>query len=172
MEYDEILKILAPCGLNCSKCMACADGDIKKHSEELKRLLGSFDSYAERFSNFIPVFKNYPSFKELLDYFAQAECKGCRQGDGKYPDCGVAQCYKDKNVDEYYSELMDTSWTSEDSLINRPQYQTRAGRVVYGGGGVTPDVIIKMATTTNVKVSLRDFRLSRTSRRIIVRSIL
>jgi len=99
MEYDEILKILAPCGLNCSKCMACADGDIKKHSRELKRLLGSFDSYAERFSNFIPVFKHYLSFKELLDYFAQADCKGCRQGDGKYPDCGIAQCYKDKNVD-------------------------------------------------------------------------
>jgi len=99
MEYDELLKFLAPCGLNCGKCMAYADGDIKKHSEELKRLLGSFDSYAERFSNFIPVFKQYPSFKELLDYFAQAACRGCRQGDGKYPGCGVAQCYKDKNVD-------------------------------------------------------------------------
>ncbi len=99
MEYDEILKILAPCGLNCAKCIAFVGGDIKKHSKELKRLLGSFDGYAERFSNFIPVFKKYPSFKELLDYFARAECKGCRQGDCKYPNCGVAKCYKDRNVD-------------------------------------------------------------------------
>ena len=99
MGYDEILRMLAPCGLHCGKCMAYADGDIKKHAEELKRLLGSFDNYAERFSNFIPVFKDYPSFKELLDYFSRAECKGCRQGDGKYPNCGIAQCYKDKNVD-------------------------------------------------------------------------
>lgn len=95
----EILKIFAPCGLNCGKCVAFADGDIKKHAKELKGLFHSFDGYAEKFSIFIPVFKNYPSFKELLDYFAQADCKGCRQGDGKYPNCGVASCYKQKGVD-------------------------------------------------------------------------
>jgi carboxyl-terminal processing protease len=37
---------------------------------------------------------------------------------------------------------MDTSWTNEDSLKNRPQYHTRAGRIVYGGGGIRPDIII------------------------------
>ncbi len=51
MNYDVIKGILAPCGLNCDRCMAFAEGDIRKHSKELQRLLGSFDSYAERFFN-------------------------------------------------------------------------------------------------------------------------
>jgi hypothetical protein len=99
MRYDDILKTLAPCGLNCTKCQAYSKGEIKKHAMELKRLLGSFDTYAERFSKFLPVFKNYPAFKELLNQFGEANCKGCRQGDCKYPNCGVASCYKQKGVD-------------------------------------------------------------------------
>ncbi len=50
--------------------------------------------------------------------------------------------YKNKDVREYYSEVMDTSWTSEDSLENRPKYHTKAGRIVYGGGGIRPDIIV------------------------------
>jgi hypothetical protein len=99
MERKDILSILAPCGLNCGKCQAYAEGDIRKHASELKRLLGSFDTYAERFSRFLPVFKDYPAFKELLDVFSRANCKGCRQGDCKYPNCGVSACYKQKGVD-------------------------------------------------------------------------
>ncbi len=98
MKYD-ILKTLAPCGLNCGKCQAYSEGEIKKHAVELKRLLGSFDSYAERFSRFLPVFKKYPAFKDLLSHFSEANCKGCRKGDCKYPNCGVASCYKQKRVD-------------------------------------------------------------------------
>jgi len=99
MDYSEIKKILAPCGLNCMKCQGYAGGDIKRHASELKRLLGSFDSYAERFAKFLPVFKNYPAFKELLDQFSQADCAGCRQGDCKYPNCGVAPCSRQKSID-------------------------------------------------------------------------
>jgi len=99
MKYNEILERLAPCGLNCIKCMAFAEGDIKKNANELKKLLGAFDLYARRFSHFASVFENYPSFKKLLDYFAQAGCKGCRKGECLYPNCGVASCYKEKGVD-------------------------------------------------------------------------
>ncbi|KAF0144216.1 MAG: CGCAxxGCC family protein [Nitrospirae bacterium] len=99
MNSREILKILSPCGLNCGKCQAFAEGDIKKHAQELKRLLGSFDGYAERFSKFQSVYKNYPQFKEMLDHFSEMNCEGCRQGDCKYPNCGVAACYKQKGVD-------------------------------------------------------------------------
>lgn len=99
MKYEDILKILAPCGLNCAKCQSYSEGEIKKHAVELKRLLGSFDRYAERFSGFLPVFRNYPAFKELLGQFAQANCRGCRKGDCKYPNCGVASCYKQNKVD-------------------------------------------------------------------------
>jgi hypothetical protein len=99
MEHDQILKVLAPCGLNCAKCLAFAGGDIKKHAKKLKRLLGSFDTYAERFSGFEPVFKNYPHFKELLQHLTVAACKGCRQGTCGYPNCGVAACWRAKGVD-------------------------------------------------------------------------
>jgi hypothetical protein len=99
MEYEKIAGILAPCGLNCSKCMAHAEGHIKHHAGELRRLLGSFDVYAARFSDFIPAFKKYPSFKEVLDIFVQAACAGCRKGDCQHPNCGVAACYKGKGVD-------------------------------------------------------------------------
>ena len=99
MEYNEILKRLAPCGLSCAKCMSFTDGDIKKNANELKRLLGAFDSYADRFSRFNSVFENYPSFKKLLEHFGQAGCKGCRNGDCIYPNCGVAACYQQKGVD-------------------------------------------------------------------------
>ncbi len=99
MEYKEILNILAPCGLNCGKCLANSEGEIKKHSKELKGLLGNFDRYAKRFSAFMPVFKNYSEFKELLEFLTQGNCNGCRKGDCKYPNCGVAKCYQEKGVD-------------------------------------------------------------------------
>jgi len=99
MQYPDIIKLLAPCGLNCGKCQAFREGDIRKNALELKRLLGSFDTYAERFSAFLPVFRNYPAFRELLNHFSEANCKGCRQGDCKYPNCGVPACYKDQGVD-------------------------------------------------------------------------
>ena len=99
MLYQDILKILAPCGLNCAKCQFSDSGDIRRNALELKRLLGAFDRYAERFSNFLPVYRNYPAFKELLEQFAQANCSGCRNGGCKYPNCGVAPCSRQKGVD-------------------------------------------------------------------------
>ena len=68
MEYKEIIRVLAPCGLSCYKCFANSEGAIRKTSIELQTLLGSFDIYAERFSSFLPIFKVYPSFKTLLTY--------------------------------------------------------------------------------------------------------
>jgi hypothetical protein len=99
MDKKQILKYLAPCGLNCGKCMAKTDGDIKKHSMALKVLLGDFNRYAERFSKFLPVFKKYPEFQELLDYLTRGDCTGCRNGMCKYPDCGVQVCFRKKGVD-------------------------------------------------------------------------
>lgn len=98
MEYQDILDILAPCGLNCRKCFAHSEGDIGTLSAQLQERLGSFDRYAERFSAFLPVFNNYPSFEELLAYLAQADCNGCRKGGCLWPDCGVITCYQQKGV--------------------------------------------------------------------------
>ena len=99
MDYESILTHLAPCGLNCSKCFAFSEGEIKLLSVRLEHLLGSFDRYAQRFSNFLPVFANYPSFKVLLSYLTKGDCLGCRRGTCKYSNCGVIGCHKMKGVD-------------------------------------------------------------------------
>jgi carboxyl-terminal processing protease len=53
----------------------------------------------------------------------------------------------DGKLDEYYDgfaeENRDSLLAAEDSTKIRPQYQTARGRVVYGGGGITPDHYIK-----------------------------
>lgn len=54
----------------------------------------------------------------------------------------IQRDYKGKDVDEYYEEIPDSSWTSEDSLKNRPLFYTQKGRAVYGGGGIQPDVYV------------------------------
>lgn len=99
MDYAEILEHLAPCGLSCKKCFAYTKGDIGLHSQELQKLLGNFDIYAERFSAFIPAFKDYPSFKNMLAFFAEPDCEGCRKGTCKYPNCGVVDCHRERGVD-------------------------------------------------------------------------
>ena len=99
LDHEDILAHLAPCGLDCSKCFAYSEGEIKLLSARLKNLLGAFDKYAQRFSKFLPVFANYPTFKILLSHLAQADCRGCRNGDCKYPNCGVTGCPRMKGVD-------------------------------------------------------------------------
>ncbi len=66
----------------------------------------------------------------------------------------------DEGKDRYYEEL----YTLPDSVFNdsldkhlniRPKFKTKGGRTVYGGGGVTPDIIVK-----------RNFDLSKSTMKI------
>jgi hypothetical protein len=102
MEYEQIKTRLAPCGINCGKCFAFKDGDIIESSRQLKRSLGNFDVYAERFIELLdrPVFKNYPAFKEMLLYFSSGECSGCRnERCNLFKNCKVRSCSEQKGVD-------------------------------------------------------------------------
>ena len=99
MEREQILEQLAPCGLSCAKCFYYEKGAIGHHAAELKRLMGNFGIYAERFSAFLPQFEDYPAFARLLDYLAQPGCAGCRHDQCLWPDCGVAACFKEKGVE-------------------------------------------------------------------------
>ena len=53
----------------------------------------------------------------------------------------------DGTLEEYYEDLYEVNRDSvlavKDSVKSRPQYQTDGGRVVYGGGGITPDYAVK-----------------------------
>jgi len=102
MEYEQIKESLGPCGLCCETCFAHVDGDIRRYSLKLKEKLGNFDAYAQRFETLlgIPVFKKYPDFKEMLDYLASENCRGCRNEQCRlFNDCGVRPCHQEKGVD-------------------------------------------------------------------------
>jgi hypothetical protein len=102
MEYEQIKKRLAPCGLHCGNCFAFKGGDIVESSRQLRNSLGNFDVYAERFAELLdkPVFKKYPEFKEMLEYFSVADCSGCRNERCKlFKNCKVRSCSEQKGVD-------------------------------------------------------------------------
>ncbi len=101
MTATQILEEIAPCGLNCIKCFAHVDGDIRKYSRKLKEKLGNFDIYAQRFETLLdnPIFKKYADFKEMLDFFAAANCRGCRHEQCKlFKTCGVRACHQEKSI--------------------------------------------------------------------------
>ena len=102
MKNEHIKASLAPCGLSCEKCFAYEDGDIRRYSLKLKEKLGNFDIYAKRFETLLgaPVFKKYPDFKEMLDFFASENCNGCRNEQCKmFKNCGVRGCHQEKQID-------------------------------------------------------------------------
>ena len=50
----------------------------------------------------------------------------------------------DDGVDQYYENLSEDNREVEDSLLtDRPVFETKKGRMVYGGGGITPDIHIE-----------------------------
>lgn len=102
MTSSHIHEALAPCGLSCEKCFAHVDGDIRKYSIKLQEKLGNFEIYAKRFETLLddPIFKTYPAFKAMLDYFASENCRGCRHEQCKlFAGCGVRQCHQEKKID-------------------------------------------------------------------------
>jgi len=102
MDYEFIKTRLSPCGLHCGKCFAFSDGDISRLSRNLKKNLGDFDAYAERFVNLLnePLFLKYAEFKELLNYFSAGKCMGCRKEQCVlFKSCNVRKCSENKQVD-------------------------------------------------------------------------
>jgi carboxyl-terminal processing protease len=47
--------------------------------------------------------------------------------------------------------VVDTAAIRNDSVKGKPQFRSDAGRVVYGGGGITPDVEVKPDTLTKAE---------------------
>lgn len=102
MHSEKIKAALAPCGLSCEKCFAHVDGEIRRLSLELREKLGSFENYAGRYVTIMgnPVFERYPAFKEMLDFFAAENCRGCRNEPCPlFEGCGVRVCHRTMGVD-------------------------------------------------------------------------
>lgn len=65
------------------------------------------------------------------------------------------------NKEDYYRDVMEREEVEGDNLEHeaegdslRPTYKTANGRTVYGGGGITPDYIVKNDKLTGYSVSL------------------
>lgn len=124
MTNEQIKAALAPCGLSCEKCFAHVDGDIRRYSLKLKKKLGNFEIYAKRFETLLdnPIFKKYPDFQEILDYFASENCKGCRNEQCKlFKNCGVRGCYQEKQIDYCFQceEFPCNKTNFDEHLYNR-----------------------------------------------------
>ncbi len=57
---------------------------------------------------------------------------------------GIQRPYGDKGDQaEYVEEAFKEDVPTDSALATRPRFKTSSGRVVYGGGGIYPDVVIK-----------------------------
>ena len=100
MEKAEILKQLAPCGLDCGRCVRFKDGRVAQAAKQLAEGLQGFGNMAERMAQNIQALKNYPQFEEILSILSKADCIGCRQGSTTcLPICRIRTCFKEKGVD-------------------------------------------------------------------------
>lgn len=52
---------------------------------------------------------------------------------------------------QFVTEAAPDTNETEASKKERPAYKSRAGRVVYGGGGITPDILVKDDTLTTME---------------------
>ena len=100
MDISTIVANIAPCGLNCGKCLVFEHGEIKGHARALADLLGpNFQAYADRFAMVNPIFGHYKAFRNLLDFLAEGSCRSCRNGQCLFQPCKVRECVKEKGVD-------------------------------------------------------------------------
>jgi carboxyl-terminal processing protease len=74
----------------------------------------------------------------------------------------IQRDYKDKKkYEEYYANMEDTSTNELNNIehvveqdTSKPIYKTNKGRTVYGGGGITPDYILKNEKITKYTSNL------------------
>ncbi len=64
----------------------------------------------------------------------------------------IQRPYESGHTDDYLEEAYDDvdPNAEPDSLKNRPVYKTSSGRLVYGGGGISPDVNLKWQRYTRI----------------------
>lgn len=99
MQYDQMLREVAPCGLDCGRCLDNPDSAISRLAVRLADELGGFAALAERFSGMDPAFADYPAFDAVLARLGKGGCSGCRDGNCLLSSCTVKDCVKQHGVD-------------------------------------------------------------------------
>lgn len=127
--YEEILRRLAPCGLDCYRCAMCGHGVIKRTAAELAAALEGYEDIAPRVAAREPVLEHYRRFADVLALFSRASCIGCRAGGSTFPMCAARTCFREQGVDfcfqcgEYpcernqYPEMFQARWRANNDRM-------------------------------------------------------
>ena len=99
MTHEAFLQRIAPCGLDCGRCLDNPASPIGRHARELARELGGFGRRAAFFARLDPVFAAYPDFERVLTRLGQGGCSGCRTGKCLLAECRVKDCVVARGVD-------------------------------------------------------------------------
>jgi len=100
MRYEDILRELAPCGLDCGRCADFEQGEIKELSGRLLELLGNYGRLAALRADARPEFAGYEQFEAVLASLARASCSGCRGQEVHCAlNCQARTCHREKRVD-------------------------------------------------------------------------
>jgi hypothetical protein len=99
LTYQDIVARLAPCGLDCERCVMYAGGRVKNLATGLAEALQGFENMAPRVADRLPVLREYDRFIEVLKLFTKAECAGCRSGGPQLPFCAARTCFREQAVD-------------------------------------------------------------------------
>jgi hypothetical protein len=99
LAYQDVVARLAPCGLDCERCVMYAEGRIKNLSAGLAQALEGFEKMAPRVADRLPALLEYDRFVEVLKLFTKAGCAGCRNGGSQLPFCAARTCFREQGVD-------------------------------------------------------------------------
>ncbi|MBI9112858.1 DUF3795 domain-containing protein [Maridesulfovibrio ferrireducens] len=116
--------LIAPCGLDCSRCVGCVEGSVAEHALAIAETMGNnFQTYADRLKTFNPAMNEYSSFRTLLDSLASPNCGGCRSENKTcLPSCNIANCVSERNIEFCFecTDFPDCKKTGlPDSLLER-----------------------------------------------------
>jgi hypothetical protein len=99
ITYQMVVERLAPCGIDCERCVMYRDGRVRKNASALAEALRGFEHMAPRVVDRFPSVTHYDKFSEILGLFADASCAGCREGGCPLPFCSARTCYAEHGVD-------------------------------------------------------------------------
>lgn len=97
--YAAAVERLAPCGLDCRRCVAFAEGSVKDQAAGLMHDLRGYEAIARVVADRVPAMAGYSAFVEVLEFFAGASCGGCRSRSAAMPFCSAGECFREKGVD-------------------------------------------------------------------------
>jgi hypothetical protein len=99
VTYQYVLERLAPCGIDCERCIRYADGRVRRSAAELAVALEGFERMAPKVADRVPALAEYERFREILGLFAGADCLGCRAGGSQLSFCAARTCFGEQKID-------------------------------------------------------------------------